>query len=290
MQTLQNGRVTVLIDPDRGLTVRSLRIDGRECMATVAWEQDEPAERSTPEHWVRAWAGGWQPTLPNAGYAAPNAVVPQGYHGEASQQPWTVTGHDDQVITATWRDAGPLEVERQFVLQDDGLLMRCAATNQAAQPRPMVITEHLVLGSDLLAGGASVEAPGATVYPLSPDQEQLAGSPWPGVDEPDWSVARAGESPARCAAVTAPIDGVVVRSGPAAVRLTWDSTALPYFWLWQELAANPDPPWDGKTLALGVEPSTTPHGQGLDVAAPAGECAVIAPGASLSWWIRITAA
>lgn len=290
MQSLQNGRVSALIDAGRGMTVRSLRIDDRELMATVAWEPDEPEEHSTPEQWVRAWAGGWQPTLPNAGYAAPNATVPQGYHGEASQQPWTVTHHDDRAMTATWRDAGPLEVERQFSLRDDGLLMRCSATNRANEPRPVVITEHLVLGSDLLAGGATVDAPGATVYPLSEEQEQLPGSPWPGAGEPDWSVARAAESPARCAAVTAPADGVLVRNGSAAVRLTWDAAALPYFWLWQELAANPDPPWDGKTLALGVEPSTTPHGQGLDVAAPTGECALIEPGTTLSWWIRVGAA
>jgi len=286
MLQLRNGDTSALIDPDRGMTVRSLMVNGTELMATVPWEPTSPAINTPdPGRWVQAWAGGWQPTLPNAGFAAPKAQ--QGYHGEASQAAWAVTAQKDAAVVGLWRDAHGLEVHRALKLGPDGIELQAAATNGGAAPRPIIITEHLVLGEDILTNGATVEAPGTTVYPLNTPGERQQSSPWPGADRPDWSIAQAGESPARCAAVTAPNDGAAIHSGNTTVRITWDTAALPYFWLWQELAANTNPPWDGKTMALGVEPSTTPHGQGLDIAAPTGECALIEPGATLTWWVRL---
>jgi len=284
MLELHNGDTSALIDPDRGLTVRSLKVNDVELMATVPWVPETPEINTTdPERWVRAWAGGWQPTLPNAGFAAPKGN--QGYHGAASQAVWAVTAQKDAAVVGLWRDTHGLEVHRALKLSPDGIELQAAATNGGTEPRPIVITEHLVLGADVLTDGATVEAPGTTVYPLNGPGERQPSSPWPGTD--DWSVAKAGVSPARCAAVTAPNDGASVHSGNTTVRITWDTAALPYFWLWQEIAANPNPPWDGKTMALGIEPSTTPHGQGLDIAAPDGDCALIEPGATLTWWVRL---
>lgn len=277
MLTLRNTDVAAEIDPGRGLTVRSLVKNGREFMATVPWKPADPVHPATPTQWVDAWAGGWQPTLPNAGFAAPKAN--QGYHGAASQQPWEVSTADGERITAQWRDP-VFTVDRTVNLESDGITVHTSAVNNTSEPRPMIITEHLVLGSSVLEGPATIEAPGTTVYPLdNQSQQQLPGAPWPG--EPDWSYVVPYETPGRCAAVTAPADGVRIKD----VRITWDTTALPYFWLWQELAANRNPPWNGETLALGIEPATTPHGQGLDAG---GERPLLQPGARFSWWVRIS--
>src|SRR5579875_2326161 len=147
---LRNAEITTEVDPARGLTVRSLTKNGREFMATVPWEPAPvPAHPAPPDKWVAAWAGGWQPALPNAGFAAPKAD--QGYHGTASQQPWEVSTSDSERITAQWQDQR-FTVDRTINLEFDGISVHSTAHNKTGESCPMIVTEHLVLGSSLLAG------------------------------------------------------------------------------------------------------------------------------------------
>jgi hypothetical protein len=48
-----------------------------------------------------------------------------------------------------------------------------------------------------------------------------------------------------------------------AVILTWDGARYPCAWLWYELAATQEAPWNGHTHLVGIEPSTTPCALGL---------------------------
>ncbi|HVX42589.1 MAG TPA: DUF4432 family protein [Mycobacteriales bacterium] len=279
MLNLHCGQTAVQVDPGRGLTIRSLRLNGREVMADVPWEPGPVRPQASPAEWVQAWQGGWQPALPNAGLPGSG----QGYHGAASQAPWEIVARSDRELTAGWTDDS-LRVTRVVTVLADGVIVHSAARNTGPEPRRMVVTEHLVLGTR----DASIEAPGTVVHPLDDAAAQLPGEPWPGRADPDWSVAVAGRTPARCAAVAgAGPDGVVVRMEGGPVRIRWDRAALPYFWLWQSIAAQDAPPWNGETAALGVEPSTTPHGQGIDAAGD--QCLVIEPGESVTWWVSLTA-
>lgn len=273
------GQTSANVDPERGLTIRSLQLDGHEVMAQVPWNPGPVHPQATPAQWVQAWQGGWQPALPNAGL--PGAG--QGYHGTASQAHWQVLRQSEHELIAHWNEDS-LQVTRVVTALEDGVIVHCSARNSGASPRPVLVTEHLVLGTL----DATIQAPGTTVHPLGDQAEQLQGEPWPGAADPDWSVAVAGRTPARCAAVAeAGPDGVIVRSESVAVRIRWDRAALPYFWLWQSVAAQPAAPWNGKTLALGIEPSTTPHGQGIDAAGR--QCLLIGPGESATWWVSLRA-
>ena len=68
-----------------------------------------------------------------------------------------------------------------------------------------------------------------------------------------------------------------------AVLLTWDGTKFPCAWLWYELAATQDAPWNGRTHLVGIEPSTTPCALGLSEAIARGASLLrLEPGASVS--------
>ena len=289
MTKLTCGPVRAQIDATRGFEIASVTVDGAQILARADWERAPAVPVATPQEWVAAWSGGWQLAFPSAGTAALSAPCPQGYHGAASQTPWTLLAESPDHARAQWRDAAGLVAEREIGLTEDGVVVRTTATNLSSAPRPIMITEHLALGGDILAADAAIDAPGTEGRPLD-----AAGAPagpfepWPGSADPPWSVARAGVTPARDMVLrNIGESGVEVTGGGITARVTWDTAALPHMWLWQEIAAITAPPWNGVTRALGIEPATTAHALGVEAAAAAGDCPVLGPGAGLSWWVRL---
>jgi len=70
--------------------------------------------------------------------------------------------------------------------------------------------------------------------------------------------------------------------------LSWESTVFPYAWLWYELGGNQDPPWDGKTRLIGMEPNTTWPATGLaDADRRGGRLMTLQPGAEKTVTIRL---
>ncbi|MGV3732092.1 MAG: hypothetical protein ACO1N6_01660, partial [Microcella sp.] len=60
--------------------------------------------------------------------------------------------------------------------------------------------------------------------------------------------------------------------------------ALPHALLWEELAVSTDPPWNGQVRALGIEPTSTPHGAGTAL----DEGIVhLPPGGELTWSVAL---
>jgi hypothetical protein len=48
-----------------------------------------------------------------------------------------------------------------------------------------------------------------------------------------------------------------------AVALSWDKAVFPCAWLWFDFGAVNDPPWNGRTRLIALEPNTTRFGWGL---------------------------
>jgi hypothetical protein len=289
MSELTCGPVRARVDAIRGFEITSLTVDGAQILARADWPRAPAVPVATQEEWVAAWSGGWQLAFPSAGAAALSAPCPQGYHGAASQTPWALLAESPDRVRAEWRDAADLVAEREIGLTQDGVLVRTTVTNHSRTPRPVMITEHLALGGDILAADATIDAPGAEGCPLGADGAPAGPfEPWPGSADPPWSIARAGVTPARDMALrNIGESGVAVTGNGISARITWDTAALPHMWLWQEIAAITAPPWNGVTRALGIEPATTAHALGVDAAAARGDCPVIGPDASLSWWVRL---
>ncbi|MFT4124545.1 MAG: hypothetical protein QM635_12025, partial [Microbacteriaceae bacterium] len=103
-----------------------------------------------------------------------------------------------------------------------------------------------------------------------------------------WAHVEAGR--ARLAAITVPAPGsrvVTVRGPGLSARIAWRGAAFRHALLWEELGATTAPPWDGAVHALGIEPTTTPHGAGT--ARPEGVLE-LRPGQGIVWSCRLRVA
>lgn len=285
MLRLERGLVSAVIHADEGGAVAELRIDGASVLARTPWAGAVVASAvpaSDEDTWVRRWRGGWQLCFPTAGQPDPLVQPTQGFHGAASQAPWRVTSRDGDEVTLEWQDDAGLRATRRWMLADDGLVATTTATNDGAD-RELAIAEHLVLGGDLLAPLAEgaelrLEASGRIAlldYAGSPTGESAE---WPA----GWDRVT-GRTPARVAALVDQDPRSVALVGPAlTAHVTWDG--MPHALLWEELGRSADEPWNGEVMALGIEPTTTPHGAGTS--AGAGLLA-LASGASATWSTRL---
>jgi len=76
-----------------------------------------------------------------------------------------------------------------------------------------------------------------------------------------------------------------VRGPHVEAVVEWQGDALPHALLWQEFAVSTEHPWNGQVVALGIEPTSTPHGAGT---AFDSDLLRLAPGASLEWNVSLT--
>jgi galactose mutarotase-like enzyme len=289
---LSTGRVRASVRPQEGGVLEQLLVDDRPALARTPWADAvvpgaEPA--ASEAAWVARWRGGWQLCFPSTGMPDGDDVVPQGFHGAASQGPWSVAEVADDRATLRWEDALGLAAERTWRLTADGIEAVTSARNVGAAPRRIAVAEHLVLGSDTLAPlfhgeRLALEVPaGFRLAPLD-YAGRPAGPPvaWPGSPGDRWDTVDV-TTPARVCALVGEDETpgprrVTVRGSHVEASVSW--SGLPHLLLWEELGASSEPPWNGAVVALGVEPTSTPHGAGTG----AGQGIVtLAPGARRTW-------
>lgn len=296
--TLQHGSVSARVLPDEGGVLIDLLVDGRPVLAATPWagEVRPPATAAaaiapTEADWVGRWLGGWQLCFPTAGQPNPRAAVPEGFHGTASQAPWLQVARTDDSVALGWADRHGLSAERLWRVTERGAAVAVRVRNDGPTTRPLAIAEHLILGGSLLAAPLTI-APPPTVVLRELDYAGLPTgrrSPWPGDPGDRWASVDAA-TPARVVALehlaldtTAP-QRIELHGAHAAVTVEWQGAVLPHALLWEELAVSTDPPWNGQVRALGIEPTSTPHGAGtaLDEG-----LVLLPPGGELSWSVAL---
>lgn len=286
---LVRGGVEAVVFPAEGGVLARLSVGGRDVLATTPWATDAPPPMSlatTEGDWVARWRGGWQLCFPSAGEPDPESSWPQGFHGVASQAPWAVAAVTADAIELEWSDDHGLTVTRTWRLTDSGARVETVARNAGSASRPLVIAEHLILGGDVLApilrddAALTITPPDDTgLAPLDyegrPDGDRLA---WPGPAADRWPrVDR--ETPARVAAlVDVGPPGIRVDGAHVTATVTWQGLA--HALVWEELARSSEPPWSNAVVALGIEPTSAPHGRGTAIA---DGTVVLDPGRSLTW-------
>lgn len=292
---ITSGSSSAEVLPDEGAALVSFRWRGRQVLARTPWAATpsrlaEPAPARAPAHdeasWVERWRGGWQLCAPSTGQPSQNAPF---FHGEASQARWSVVAAEPDAIGLAWSSSdGRLRLRRTWRLLDESTIeAESLAISTSNSPLTIMLAEHLILGDELLeplrAGGAASMALPAEATPVTLDYD---GRPSQDADDGDWR-ERWGRvdrtAPGRVIGLShASPREVSVRGDEWRASVTW--SGLDHVLLWQEIAATAGPPWSSEVVALGIEPTTTPHGAGLD----GGGGVELASGATLRWSARLT--
>ena len=286
---LERGGISAIVLPDEGGVLAELLVHGRPVLAATPWASTvTPSARPavSEAEWVERWRGGWQLCFPTAGQPNPGAAVAEGFHGTASQAPWLEVSRTTDTVALGWADRDGLSAERLWRLTDDGVAVATRAHNAGPESRVLVIAEHLILGGDVLAGPLSLDVPPtALLRPL--DYAGLPeGSPvtWPGDPAERWNVVDRA-TPARVTGLMAvQPQRIGARGEHVEVLVEWHGPALPHALLWEELGVSTEQPWNGQVHALGIEPTSTPHGAGTALDS---SLVRLAPGGTLEWGVSL---
>jgi hypothetical protein len=286
---LERGDISAVVLPDEGGVLVDLLVHGRPVLTTTPWASSVlPSSRParTEEAWVERWRGGWQLCFPSAGQPNPAGQSPEGFHGVASQSPWLQAARTADTIALGWADGDRLSAERLWRLTDHGASVATRVHNAGDETRVLVIAEHLILGGDALTAPLILDvAPTALLRPL--DYAGLPeGSPvvWPGNPGDQWTTVDRS-TPARVTGLMGVRpQRIGARGEHVEVLVEWQGEALPHALLWQELGVSTEQPWNGQVVALGIEPTSTPHGAGTALDS---SLVRLPPGGTLEWGVSL---
>lgn len=270
---IEGEDLSALLIPAEGALLARLNWHGRSILASTPWAhsvvaQDEPAPDE--DSWVKGWRGGWQLCAPTAGAPAPNSPV-IAFHGEASQAKWVLENRKSNEATFAWQShPSKIDIRRTWRVGPGAMVsVSNILHNSSTESIEVILAEHLILGGDLL----SEVAAGESVEIILPQTTQLAaldysgapnGSPVPWSDaQKEWGKLTSS-TPARFAAVTLPHPmQIIVQGGDWEAVISWHG--LSHALIWQEICQSQESPWNGSVIALGIEPTSTPHGLGSNL-------------------------
>jgi hypothetical protein len=291
---LRSADLLVRADPRHGgeiLDLVELRT-GRQLLGRPPFASTAPLAGDLDERaWTAAYRGGWQVLLPNAGRPCTVGGVEHGFHGRASNDPWSLEELDEGSARLAWAGHG-LRAERRLALRDGGLSLSVEVT--ATEPAALVAVEHVALGLELLDPVVELELAGGRAFELDeeagPPEPPADAAPWPEVRLLDGGTERSDRWPLErersrlyCVA-DLPAGRVVVRNAGYGhgLELTWDAEWLGHAWIWHEARVYGGP-WRGRTEILAVEPASVPHPLGLAAALEHGQARWLERGESCGY-------
>ncbi len=299
MLVLRSEDVLARVDPAHGAEVLDL-VDlgsGRQLLGRPPFGAEPPRPGDLAEEpWTASWRGGWQGCLPNAGAACRVDGTEHGFHGRASNDPWTVVDVEAAACRCSWEGHG-LEAERRVEATGGGLSITTTVM-ALADGAPLIALEHLALGLELIEPGVEIDLPSGAASELDAE----LGPVQPPADAPEWPQIRlAGGGAERgdrwelaqqrgrvYVVRDVPEGRAVVRNSAReqAVEISWSAGVLPHLLVWHEARAS-DGMWRNATELLCIEPCSVPHLLGLSAALEAGQAVRLADGDELSWTMSV---
>ncbi len=197
-------------------------------------------------------------------------------HGEASVVRYDIETGPASLVMETTLDAAGLRVERRMTLEDRAVRVQESVENLTAADRPVGWTEHVTLGPPFLEGGTTEFRAAATRSKVF-EHDFGAADYLVTAAEFDWPLAprRAGgaadlqrfSDAAASGAYTAHLmdpaaeHAWFVAFAPAsrlAFGYIWRRQDFPWMGIWEENRSRTAPPWNGETLARGMEFGVSP--------------------------------
>src|SRR5262249_7994055 len=186
-----------------------------------------------------------------------------GVHGESSVAPYEFDG---QVFRARFPLAG-LAFERRIELRGRAVRIAESVTNLSATDRPIAWTQHVTLGPPFLANRATQFRASATCSKVFESQFGADDYLTPGA-EFNWPGGlKVMNAAAKSSAFTTHLmdpgrdDAFFVAHSPA-YRLSfgyvWRQADFPWMGIWEENHSRTHAPWNGQTLARGMEFGVSP--------------------------------
>jgi len=209
---------------------------------------------------------------PSAEEAAAGVTV----HGESSVLPYEITAQDGGLhMRATLPLAG-LEIQRTIHLRGESVRIREAVRNLCAFDRAIAWTQHVTLGPPFLEKGVTQFRATATrskAYETTFGENDYLRAgvefDWPMAPRADGGTADmriCNAAPASSAFTTHLMDPALEDVSFAAFSprfhllfgYIWKRTDFPWLGIWEENLSRAFPPWNGRTLARGMEFGASP--------------------------------
>ncbi|OJV24536.1 MAG: hypothetical protein BGO26_18300 [Actinobacteria bacterium 69-20] len=283
--TLDNGRMTVLLDVGRGADILSVMhvASGVDVMFSTPWRsradairagRTAPSTTDPTSAWLEGYRGGWQTLCPNAGPPRTVEGAPVGFHGEAALTRWDVCAADATSASLQVElYSVPVRIDRTLALRDDtaALDLTDTVTNLSDTTIRFDYAQHPALAGPFLAGDCHIDT-GATHFTTDPDTAGNIAAPgtthtWPFAAADDGTtvdlrIVPSADQRRMAFGWLSDFTGghwasVTNRDLGLTARFDWDGTHLPYAWFWQELNDMPGYPWYRRARVLAIEPAST---------------------------------
>ena len=197
-------------------------------------------------------------------------------HGEGSIVPYDLTVAGEALVARARLPIAGLEFQRRIVLRESALLIRETVTNVSGRDRAIGWTQHVTLGPPFLECGTTQFRASATrskvfetTFGADDYLEPAAEFDWPMAPGRDGGIAdlRVLSNTARSSAYTAHLmdqkqtTAYFVAFAPhlrTCVRIRLEPSDFPWLGIWEENHSRVNSPWNGRTLARGMEFGVSP--------------------------------
>jgi hypothetical protein len=196
-----------------------------------------------------------------------------GVHGEASVAPYEVQAHGDRLTMSARLPLAQIDFHRDITLEGAGIEVRESVRSFAAFDRPIGWTQHVTLGPSFLECGVThfrISAGRSKVFEkefgVADYLQRGAEFGWPLAPRSDGAVADLSvfNAAAVSSAFTAHLmdeQAFFTAFNPRlhlAFGYSWRCADFPWLGRWEENRSRTETPWNGQTIACGLEFGVSP--------------------------------